>query len=186
MFAEARQQPRPVDLLLAGANEVQDVSAVEALALHEKRLRPDHFLDGHQPHRKAQRFVPLRIRKPLVVDFRHAVAAGENDVDEELALASAVRLAEPVRKRELGRNPVFGEHVWSTLSQSAAPDEEIEVLRVSADAGVVDERVRAADKKIDVGFLKDLDDTLIEVGSVLAWGLNGRWRHALAEARRMP
>ena len=104
MLAEARQQPRPVDLLLPCADEVQHVGAVEALALHEKRLRPDHFLDGHQPHGKAERLVPHRIREPFVVHFGDAVAAGENQVDEELALTSAVRLAEPVRKCELGRD----------------------------------------------------------------------------------
>ena len=54
------------------------------------------------------------------------------------------------------------------------PDEEIEVLGVPPDAGVVDERVRAADKKLDVGSLKDLNDTLVEVGCVLAWGVHGR------------
>ena len=118
MLAEARQQARPVDLLLAGADQVQDVGAVEALALHQERLRPDHFLDRHQPHRKAERLVPHRIRKPLVVHFGHAVAAGENQVDEELALAAAVRLAEPVRKRELGGDAFFGERAV-TASQSA-------------------------------------------------------------------
>ena len=110
MLAEAREQPRPIDVVLPGANQVQHVGAVEALAFHQKRLGPDHLFDRHQPHRKTERFVPRRMREPVVVDFRDAVAAGEDEVDEKLALAAAERLAEPVRKRELGRNAFFAKH----------------------------------------------------------------------------
>ena len=88
-------------------------------------------------------------------------------------------------KRTIRRNPVVGKH-GGHLVPIDAPDEEIEVFRIAADAGVVDECERAADKEIHVVILKDLDDTLIEVRSVLAGSLYSRWRHALAQARRMP
>ena len=127
---------------------------------------------GINRHRKTQRLVAHRIREPFVVHFSDSIATGENKIDEELALASAVRLAEPVRKRELGGDPLFGEGADRPVP-IGAPDEEVEILCVPADAGVVNECVRATDKKLDVGALKDLYDALVELECVPAGSLNG-------------
>jgi hypothetical protein len=54
---------------------MQHVGAVKPLALHQKRLRPEHFLDRHQAHWIAERFIRLRVREPLVVHFGDSVAA---------------------------------------------------------------------------------------------------------------
>ena len=61
-----------------------------------------------------------------------------------------------------------------------------ERIALTVDAGVVDECERAANQETHVVILEDLDDPLIESRSVLACSLYSRWRHALAEARRMP
>jgi hypothetical protein len=50
----------------------------------------------------------------------------------------------------------------------------------------MDERVCAADQKLDAGFLENVDDASVEVGRMAAGGLDGLWRHALTEAREMP
>ena len=46
--AEALEQPSPVEI--AGADQVEDVGAVEALALHDEGLGPDHLLGRDQHH----------------------------------------------------------------------------------------------------------------------------------------
>src|SRR5689334_7042961 len=43
VLVEARDEPVPVHLVAAGAHEVRDVVAVEALALADEALRPDHL-----------------------------------------------------------------------------------------------------------------------------------------------
>ena len=129
VLAEARQQPRPVDLLLTRADEVQHVGAVEALALHQERLRPDHLFDRHQAHREAQRFVahalvnhssstsatplpPEKIRSTKNSRWRPPYA-----LPSQWGNVSSVVDAF-VREHARGRVPV------------GAADEEIEILRV--------------------------------------------------------
>src|SRR5436190_22969303 len=111
--------------------------------------------------------------KPLSVYFSDAVSAGEDHVDEELALAAAVRFAEPVRKCELGGDAVFRERGCHRIPISA-PDEEVEVFRVAADSGVADKREGAADQKVDAFLLKHVDHAFVEVGSMPAGDLNSR------------
>src|SRR5687767_6052514 len=125
------------------------------------------------------------MREPLVVHFRDAVAAGKDDVDKKLTLSTAERLPEPVRKRELGDDPVFGED-GGHFFPVGAPDKEIEVFRIPADPRVVNERIRPADKEVDVFPVKDLNDPLVKLGRVDAGGLNGRWCHTYRQARGMP
>src|ERR1051326_4924364 len=81
--------------------------------------------------------------KPFIVDPRRTVARAENQVGEIFA---AIRLAEPVGKRELGIAADGGERVQRALAVRRV-NENIQVLRVAPDAGVALERIRAADEK---------------------------------------
>ena len=70
VVAEPHQQPRPVERRSRLAQQMEDVGAVEALALLDERLGPDHLFDGRQPDDHA------RARRPSArartTDRRHA------------------------------------------------------------------------------------------------------------------
>ena len=102
----------------AARQQVGDVAAVEALALHDERLRPDHLLGRAEPDRHPEHLVLDRVLEPAVVHPRDAVARAEDHVDEVLAVAG---LAQPVgegalgavalaceRRRARGRSPAGG------------------------------------------------------------------------------
>ena len=125
------------------------------------------------------------MREPLVVYFRDAVAARENQVDEKLPLPPAEGLAEPVRKCELCRDALLAERVGHDVPVRSA-DEQVEVLRVLADSGVANESERSTDEKVDVVALQDFDDAFVEFRRVAALGLDGCWCHDFLVAREMP
>jgi hypothetical protein len=77
---------------------VRDVGAVEALALHDQSLRPDHLLGWNEAHRHPDHFRRHGVIEPDVVDLRDAVAGAEDQIDEVVAVKC---LAEPMRKRQL-------------------------------------------------------------------------------------
>src|ERR1051326_9509958 len=81
--------------------------------------------------------------KPFIVDPRRTVARRENQAGKIFA---AIRLAEPVGKRELGIAADGGERVQRALAVRRV-NENIQVLCVAPDAGVALERIRAADEK---------------------------------------
>ena len=98
--AEPPQQAAPVQLAPARQDQVGDVRAVVALALHDEGLGPDHLLGRAEPDRDAEDFARRGVREPQVVHGGHAVARAEDEVDEAVP---RIRLAQPVRERELGR-----------------------------------------------------------------------------------
>src|SRR5690349_8081046 len=157
--AEARHQPRPVDAVGRGAQDVRDVAAVEALPLHDEGLRPDHLLGRNEPDGAAEDLVEHAMVEPLVVDDRDAVAGAEDDVDEVVATP---RLAEPVRERQVGfaaRRRQRREHAVDV----ARMDEDVEVLRVARDAGVALERVGAAHEEVDARLVEALHGAEVEI-----------------------
>ena len=85
-----------------------------------------------------------RVREPEVVDDGHAVARAEDEIDEAI---SRIRLAQPVRERELGREAGLSEHGERRLAV-LLPEEDVQVLRVPDDAGVRRECVSAADEEL--------------------------------------
>ena len=103
----------PVELVADRVDDVRDVGAVEALALHDQPLRPDHLLGRNQLHVDVEDDAVDRVVEPQLVDDRDAVAGAEDQVDEVVALE---RLAEPVRKRELRL-------VAGRLEDAASPSE---------------------------------------------------------------
>src|SRR3954469_6361266 len=104
LLIEALHQPRPIDILGAGAEDVHDVGAVVALALHHERLLPDQLLDGRDLHRYAEDLGFHGVLEPCVVDTCESVARAENEID---VIAALPGLGEPVREGDL--RPVAGE-----------------------------------------------------------------------------
>src|SRR6267142_1067151 len=100
VLAEAPGQAAPVDLLGARVDEVRDVGAVVALALHHVGLGPDRLLDRTEPNRLTHHGRGHRVAEPVVVHRARRVARAPDDVD--LVVLVALDLAEPVRKGQLG------------------------------------------------------------------------------------
>src|ERR1051326_3974213 len=159
---EALDEALPIELLARRANHVRDVRAVEALALHDQSLRPDHLLGRNQLDVHVEHFLSHRELEPSVVDTRDAVARAENQIDEVLAF---VGLAEPVRKRQLR---VVSRALKRRLRarKIVAADEDVEVFRMALDAGVTRERVRAADEMRDAGLRQNRERVSIETDVV--------------------
>jgi len=64
----------PVERVRAFEQNVRDVGAVEALALLDECLGPDHLFGWAQLDGPVENVVAGGIGEPLVVDARHAVA----------------------------------------------------------------------------------------------------------------
>ena len=141
--AEAEQQPVPVEVLGPRPQEVGHVAAVEALALLDERLRPDHLLGRAEPRRDAEHLLVHRVLEPEVVHPGDPVARAEDHVDE---VVSAVALAQPVGEGPLDR----AAHPLQLLQGAVevpGMDEDVEILGVPDDSGVAGERVGAADQE---------------------------------------
>ena len=123
------------------AEQVRDIGAVVPLALHDQRLRPDHFLGRTQLDGRAEYLFVHRVREPLVVHYGDAVARAVDHVDE---LVPVVRFRQPVGEGDLGLESGAIQHVEHALDVAAA-DEDVEVLGRPRDAGVVLKGVGAAD-----------------------------------------
>ena len=102
MLAEAPEQG-PV---MSAGLEPRSTRRVEALALHEKRFRPDYRPASVAPENRAIR---PEARTRTTASIADAVAARENQIDEKLALPPAGRF-EPVETSAC-RNTFFAEHV---------------------------------------------------------------------------
>src|SRR6266545_998693 len=135
---EANEEPVPVELVAARAEQVVHVGAVVALALEDEGLRPDHLLHRREQDLDAHDLRPARVAEPEVVHHGDAVSGGEDEVDVPLA---PVRLADPARVRHLGPEPGALEDSERLLDIALA-QEDVEVLRVPEDAGVLEQRVR--------------------------------------------
>jgi hypothetical protein len=158
--AEAREQPVPIELGRPRHQDVDDVRAVEALAFHDERLRPDHLLGGAQPRGHAEDLGLHRVREPQVVDHRDAAARAVDDV-HEVVEGRCVGLAEPMGKGELrpAAHPLEHAHQDRGID---GPAEDVEVLGVALDARVTRERVRAADEVRHSRVFQDRERVTVE------------------------
>jgi hypothetical protein len=138
---------------------MRHVRTVEALALLDERLGPDHLLHRAEAHRQVENLIARRVLEPFVVDAGDAVARAVDHVDEVVA---TVGLAEPVRERNLGQIAGPLERT-QCLVEVAGPDEHIEVLGMSFDAGVTREGVCPADEHLKAGLLERAQRTTVEV-----------------------
>src|SRR6266481_615713 len=153
--AEARHEPAPVELSVAGADQVGDVRAVVALALHHEGLGPDHLLrraqsDGHAEHGRADGVV-----EPVAVDVGKTIARAVDDVD---VIARDPRFPQPVRERQI-RLETRSRQRPQEYQRVPPADEYVEVLRPPDALGVVPERIAAADQKRDARP-RDLDERM--------------------------
>ena len=167
---EAAQEAVPVERLGAGPEHVRDVRAVVALALHDERLLPEQLFDGRDLHRHSEHVGFRGEVEPIVVDAAEAVARCEDQVHRVVALFG---LREPVRKGDLGMVSALAERAQSGV-QIGPLDEEIEVLRLPDDAGVVEQRVRSPDEKGDASVAEHVKRAAIECVRVAPWIVEGR------------
>jgi Icc-related predicted phosphoesterase len=142
---------------------VGDVGAVETLALLNQRFGPQHLLDRREFDRPLEDASGGGVLEPVLVDAREAGAGAVDDVDEVLA---AVRLAEPVRKRHVGREAGSIEGAKSGVEVGRA-NEDVEVLGVTLDPGVGGKGVGAADEDVETRMPQRIQGAAIE-GFLLA------------------
>src|SRR5262249_9922716 len=90
---ETLQESSPIEVVAFGQNQMSNVGAVIALALHDEGFRPDHFLHGANLSRSAENLSGIGVSEPVVIDRGYAVAGAENDIDEVVSL---VNLGEPM------------------------------------------------------------------------------------------
>ena len=189
--AEAPEQAAPVKVRSAGEDEVCDVGAVVPLSLHDEGLGPDHLLRRAEADRHAKHGTGHRVREPEVIHDGHAIPRAVDEVDEPVP---DIRLGEPVRERELGREPGVAESGARRLTVFAA-QEHVQVLRVPDNARIRGERIGPADQELHATVPKRLQRPPVyllrlgvERGDHSARGrLTGRSRSATvrSEARRL-
>jgi hypothetical protein len=138
--------------------EVHDVSAVEALPLHDKRLLPEKLLDWSDLDRHPEHFGLERVSEPLVVHAADAIARREDQVH---MVARLMRLREPVRERDLRAVAGIAKRGERAI-QVAASHKEIEVLGVAHDAGVLEIRVGSPHQKWNVRVTQHVQRAAIE------------------------
>src|SRR5579884_3191495 len=122
---------QPIDRLVAGVDEVQDIRAIEAFAVSHVCLDPDEILDGRDADGLPQDGRRLPSIVPLLVDCRAPPTKAVNQVDVE---SSTEGVCQPVWCRGLDGVAVRGKGgqrrgdiVWD--------EKEIEIFRVAPEAG---------------------------------------------------
>lgn len=177
MRAEPRDQPTPIEPWATRANQVRHVVAIVPLALHYEGLRPDHLLGRAQPDRHPQHRGGHAVREPRVVDLGNANARAVDDVD---AAAVDPRLPEPVGERPIGLEAV-GRQRPQQADGVATADEHVEVLRAAHAAGIVCQRIVAADEERDAGPLHQQERPPVSPAAALRLAIRGRAGKRLRE-----
>src|SRR6266496_9821 len=135
-----------------------DVGAVEALALHDHRLLPDHLLGRDDPGRDAEDRLVDGVAEPVIVNRGETVARAEDDVHEMVA---AVRFAKPVRERDLAATAAAFKDSECAMTIRFT-DKDVKILGVADDAGVPFEGVSAPNQIRNPGPIQLGERTTIE------------------------
>src|SRR6266851_4085430 len=142
---EPGQEAAPVELPVAGPDQVRDVRAVVALALHHECLRPDHLLGRAQAHGHAEHGRGHGVSEPSPVDVGDTVARAVDDVD---VVALEMRLPQPVRKGQI-RLESAGRQRSQQREGVAPADEYVEVLRAPHALRIVPQRITSTHQERD-------------------------------------
>ena len=134
---EPTQDALPIDDVRAVPHEVHHVRTVEALALHDEGFLPEKLLDGSDLDGHPKHVGFQRALEPRVVNATDPVAGAENEIH---VIARLVRLGQPVREADLDAIAGVAKGAERAL-QVVASQEQVEILRVPNDAGVLEIRV---------------------------------------------
>jgi hypothetical protein len=85
---EALEDAVPVQRLGAGAQDVRDVGAVVAFALHHERLLPEQLFDRRDLHRHTEDVRLEGELEPEIVHLADAVAGAEYEIHDVAALSA--------------------------------------------------------------------------------------------------
>ena len=150
MRADAVDQPLPVERVAEAENQVQDVGDVVPVPLADEQPVPDQLLGRRDAHRHRGQDARPAVLDPVLVDERDAVAHPVDQIDEVLAEG---RLGEPVRVLEPRDEPGRAQRARGRDDRCRL-EEQIEVLGLAVDAGVLVDGVGAGD---DVGHARGVE-----------------------------
>ena len=178
--AEPLEETAPVEPVAVGKDDMGHVRAVEALALHDERLRPHALLRRRHQDVEAEHVLLGGVLEPLVVHHRHAVARAEDHVDEPIRRPD---LGQPVREHQLGLVAGGGAYLEQPV-HVAGPNEDVEVLGGAVDSRLVHEGERPPHQERHLATRERLHRLAI-VGTRrgLDQRLRGRERHVLSSQR---
>jgi hypothetical protein len=159
VIGKSSAQPVPIEVASRAADDVEHVCAIEALALHDERFRPDHLLRRADVHWEPEDNARSAVTDPLGVDSYEAVAAGENEVDE---IGTARRLGEPMREFEVSLDAGRRQDVPDERP-IVFEDEEIEIFRLPGDARETFHRVRPAHDERHTGVVEARQDRAVKL-----------------------
>ena len=97
MSLKTPQQARPIQSIATRANDVGDVRAIIAFALHNKSLAPDQFFRRTKIYFHAESLARHRMLEPAIIDSTDTITRAKNDIDE---LVCVIDFAEPVGEIE--------------------------------------------------------------------------------------
>ena len=114
--------------------------------------------------------------QPIVVHLDEAVATREDQVDEVMLGA---RLSQPMAEHQLAADPV-GRQRFLDSDPVRATHEEVQVLRVTDESGMVFEGIGSANQIRDAGFAEMPQHRPVDIGRA---GVVGRVQQGLGHSR---
>src|SRR6266545_3423611 len=106
VVSHSAEQPLPIEHGSAGVQEVRDIGAIEALALHDEYLLPEDLFYGAQSGWQAEDKILRGMREPFVVHGAKPVSRVEDDVD---VVVPTKRFGDPAGISQLGAVPGYGQ-----------------------------------------------------------------------------
>src|SRR5262245_39585277 len=104
--SEPTHEPGPIQSIRVRADQVKHICAIEALALHEERFRPNQLFGRDELDRVPEDQRRYGVLERLRINRRDSGAAIEDDVHLSVWRE---RFAEPVWKRQPGVNAARAE-----------------------------------------------------------------------------
>src|SRR5438270_9591585 len=78
ILIESPNETLPIELLRAALDEMDDISAIEALPLHDERFHPQHLFRRTEQRAATEHFIFARMVEPRVVDLAESIARAKD------------------------------------------------------------------------------------------------------------
>ena len=150
MVAGQVEKSVPLHYVTGGVNDVRDVCPVEALTTCDEKLRRDQLFGGQCLCRNSENFGERGTIDPRLVDTDNCVAHPGNQIHE---IVPAAHFGQPDRIADLAMKTVLLEKL-NRARHVLRGEEDIEILSVTPDAGMLVKRKGARDHIWDVASIQ--------------------------------